>query len=172
MTAKAKDSEGTFPREAFAIGATDETANGVEEQKDVDECLLHAGKLCQQTCSNTWGSFHCGCHQGFILQGDGRLCAPVSPDEENRVKAFRPAAIPTITPATTTVDISTRTTTSRPVRINPCSENGGCSQQCLAVADRALCSCFPGFRLKIAGRKCEGKSCFSLVVNRWLMELV
>ncbi|XP_033977868.1 fibulin-2 [Trematomus bernacchii] len=150
-----EDSEGTFPREAFAIGATDETANGVEEQKDVDECLLHTGKLCQQTCTNTWGSFHCGCYQGFILQGDGRLCAPVIPDEENRVKDFRPAAIPTITPATTTVDISTRTTTSRPVRINPCSENGGCSQQCLAVADRALCSCFPGFRLKRDGRKCE-----------------
>ncbi|KAF3855702.1 hypothetical protein F7725_016425, partial [Dissostichus mawsoni] len=107
-----EDSEGTFPREAFAIGATDETANGVEEQKDVDECLLHAGKLCQQTCTNTWGSFHCG----------------LIPAEENRVKDYRPANIPTITPATTTAIISSRTTTttSRPVRINPCSVFSSC----------------------------------------------
>ncbi|KAK5873105.1 hypothetical protein PBY51_013749 [Eleginops maclovinus] len=150
-----EDSEGSFPREAFAIGATDDAANGVEEQKDVDECLLHPGQLCQHTCTNTWGSYRCGCNPGFILQPDGRLCAPVSPEEDNRVQDYRPAAVPTQPPATSTASISPSTTTSSPVRFNPCSDNGRCSQQCVAAAGRARCSCFPGFRLMIDGRTCK-----------------
>ncbi|CAK6972639.1 fibulin-2 [Scomber scombrus] len=76
----------------------------------------------------------------------------VSPDEDNRVREEdSPALIPTQTTTTTT----TSTTTMRPVHLNPCAENGLCSQQCTAVAGRAHCSCFPGFRLMTDGRTCE-----------------
>lgn len=69
-------SDSKFPKEAFSISATDEAANAVEEQEDVDECQLYQGQLCQHTCTNIWGSYRCGCHPGYILQPDGHLCAP------------------------------------------------------------------------------------------------
>lgn len=68
-------SDSKFPKEAFSISATDDAANTVEEQEDVDECQLYQGQLCQHTCTNTWGSYHCGCHQGYTLQQDGHSCA-------------------------------------------------------------------------------------------------
>uniref|UniRef100_A0A3Q1D174 Fibulin 2 n=1 Tax=Amphiprion ocellaris TaxID=80972 RepID=A0A3Q1D174_AMPOC len=74
-----KVSESKFPKEAFSISATDEAANAVEEQEDVDECQLYHGQLCQHTCTNIWGSYRCGCHQGYILQQDEHSCAPVQP---------------------------------------------------------------------------------------------
>lgn len=69
-------SDSKFPKEAFSISATDEAANTVEEQEDVDECQLNPGQLCQHTCTNIWGSYRCGCHPGYILQQDGHFCAP------------------------------------------------------------------------------------------------
>ncbi|XP_028261730.1 fibulin-2, partial [Parambassis ranga] len=148
-----KVSDSKFPKEAFSISATDEAANAVEEQEDVDECQLYLGQLCQHTCSNTWGSYRCGCHQGYILQQDRHSCAPVNPEEDNRVKEVdSPAGRLTQTTTTTT----TATTTS-PVHREPCAgkENGGCRQQCTVVAGRARCSCFPGFSLMRDGRMCE-----------------
>ena len=40
---------------------------------DVDECQenLHS---CQHICTNTDGSFSCGCNEGFMLDGDGQNC--------------------------------------------------------------------------------------------------
>ena len=39
---------------------------------DIDEC---AGvNDCQQTCSNTQGSFECGCQHGFQLDDNGKTC--------------------------------------------------------------------------------------------------
>uniref|UniRef100_A0A3Q1FP78 Fibulin 2 n=1 Tax=Acanthochromis polyacanthus TaxID=80966 RepID=A0A3Q1FP78_9TELE len=155
-----KVSESKFPKEAFSISATDEAANAVEEQEDVDECQLYHGQLCQHTCTNIWGSYRCGCHQGYILQQDEHSCAPVSPEEDNRVGEVESPAVsltPTTTTTTTTSTTSTtRTTTTRPLRFDPCAaENGGCSQQCSAVAGRARCSCFPGFSLMTDGLMCE-----------------
>nr|XP_020473921.1 fibulin-2-like isoform X2 [Monopterus albus] len=143
-----KVSDSKFPKEAFSIGATDEAANTVEEQEDVDECQLYAGQLCQHTCTNVWGSYRCECHQGYILQQDKHSCTPVSPDEDNRVREDSPA----IAPAQTT---TTSTTNTTPVRFNPCAENGPCSQQCKALAGQAQCSCFPGFSLMTDGHTCE-----------------
>ncbi|KAG8007355.1 Fibulin-2 [Nibea albiflora] len=148
-----KVSDSKFPKEAFSISATDEAANAVEEQENVDLCQLYLGQLCQHTCTNIWGSYRCGCHQGYILQQDGHSCAPVSPDEDNRVREDSPPVVPTQS-TTTTATTSTTTTTTTPARLNPCAENGPCSQQCTAVAGRAHCSCFPGFSLMTDGRMC------------------
>ncbi|XP_058487669.1 fibulin-2 isoform X2 [Solea solea] len=146
MPRKVSDSE--YPKEAFSISATDEAANVVEEQEDMDECQLYAGQLCQHKCINILGSYRCECHRGYILQQDRHSCAPVSPDEDNRVREESPAVIPTQTTTTTT-------TTAHPVRLNPCAANGPCSQQCTTVAGQAHCSCFPGFSLMTDGRMCE-----------------
>ncbi|XP_041638767.1 fibulin-2 isoform X1 [Cheilinus undulatus] len=151
-TTPRKVTDSKFPKEAFSISATEEAANTVDEQEDVDECRLYAGQLCQHTCTNIWGSYQCGCHQGYILQQDGHSCAPVSPDEDNRVRE-EPVVVPTQT--TTTSTTTTTTTSPPPARFNPCAENSPCSQQCTAVAGRPRCSCFPGYSLMMDGHTCE-----------------
>ncbi|XP_068451242.1 fibulin-2 [Clinocottus analis] len=135
-----------LPKEAFSISVTDEAANAVQEQEDVDECRLHPGQLCQHTCTNSRGSYRCGCNRGYVLQQDGHSCAPVSPDEDNGVQPYPPAVVPTqaATPAAAT-----------PARLDPCAENGPCRQKCTAEAGQARCSCFPGFSLRLDGRTCE-----------------
>ncbi|KAK2862642.1 hypothetical protein Q5P01_002175 [Channa striata] len=148
-----KVSDSKFPKEAFSIRATDESANAVEKQEDVDECQLQSGQLCQHTCINIWGSYLCECHQGYILQQDRHSCVPVSPDEDNRVREDSPAVVPTQASTTMTTKASTTTTTT--VRLNPCADNGPCSQQCIVAAGRAHCSCFPGFSLMTDGHMCE-----------------
>lgn len=69
-------SDSKLPKEAFSIRGTDEAANTVEEQEDVNECQLYAGQLCQHTCVNVWGSYRCDCHQGYVLQQDRHSCKP------------------------------------------------------------------------------------------------
>ena len=40
---------------------------------DIDECTNNTGN-CTQTCTNTEGSFTCGCDDGYILDRDGTTC--------------------------------------------------------------------------------------------------
>ncbi|XP_050930462.1 fibulin-2 isoform X2 [Lates calcarifer] len=148
-----KVSYGKYPKEAFSVSAIDEAANAVEKQEVVDECQLYAGQLCQHTCTSVGGSYHCECHHGYILQQDRHSCAPMSLDEDNRVREDSPPLVPAQTTNTTT--ISTSTTTTNPVHLSLCAENGPCSQQCTVVAGQARCSCFPGFSLMTDGQMCE-----------------
>ena len=39
---------------------------------DVDECAGTHG--CQDTCTNTLGSFMCDCLEGYMLDSDGNSC--------------------------------------------------------------------------------------------------
>ena len=39
--------------------------------KDIDECA-ETSRLCQQTCTNTWGSYQCSCQIGYTLAPDKR----------------------------------------------------------------------------------------------------
>ncbi|XP_073496862.1 epidermal growth factor-like protein 7 isoform X2 [Phyllobates terribilis] len=43
---------------------------------DVDECESGQHR-CSQSCTNTYGSFHCGCHEGFSLSSNGKSCHKV-----------------------------------------------------------------------------------------------
>ena len=40
---------------------------------DVDECGDDTDG-CSQTCTNTEGSFTCGCNDGYVLNVDGTTC--------------------------------------------------------------------------------------------------
>ena len=40
---------------------------------DLDECALDNGG-CEDECRNTAGSYHCVCHDGFILDEDKHRC--------------------------------------------------------------------------------------------------
>ncbi|KAM9364884.1 fibulin-2 [Pholidichthys leucotaenia] len=162
MALPRKVSDSKFPKEAFSITATDDTANTVQEEEvvqeeDVDECELYHGQLCQHMCTNIWGSYRCGCHQGYILQLDGHSCAPVSPEEDNRVKEVdSPALGPIKTSTTTTMATASPTTTTYTnIHFDPCADNSGCDQHCTVVAERPHCSCFPGFSLMTDGQMCQ-----------------
>lgn len=39
---------------------------------DINEC--EEAESCQQNCTNTKGSFECGCTVGYMLQNDGKSC--------------------------------------------------------------------------------------------------
>ena len=41
---------------------------------DINECSTGVSG-CQQTCTNTEGSFLCGCNSGFNLNSNGRTCS-------------------------------------------------------------------------------------------------
>ena len=40
---------------------------------DIDECI-DGTHNCSQTCTNTVGSFTCGCNGGYLLDIDGFTC--------------------------------------------------------------------------------------------------
>ena len=40
---------------------------------DIDECS-DGTHYCSQTCTNTVGSFTCGCNNGYLLDVDGTTC--------------------------------------------------------------------------------------------------
>ena len=40
---------------------------------DIDECSVGTHD-CSQTCTNTIGSYICGCNPGFVLDSDGATC--------------------------------------------------------------------------------------------------
>lgn len=42
--------------------------------KDIDECMYEQDPVCSQTCSNTIGTFTCGCMTGYVLRPDLRTC--------------------------------------------------------------------------------------------------
>lgn len=41
---------------------------------DLDECTFTHDPVCSQTCTNTPGSFRCGCASGYVLRPDLRSC--------------------------------------------------------------------------------------------------
>ena len=44
---------------------------------DIDECSSNNGG-CAQVCTNTPGSYTCGCNPGYELNGDGFSCNGMS----------------------------------------------------------------------------------------------
>lgn len=42
--------------------------------EDVDECSFKTDPVCSHTCTNTIGSFVCGCNKGYDLRPDGFTC--------------------------------------------------------------------------------------------------
>lgn len=65
-------------KEAFSVGdGEDAAANSLEETGGMmDSCQKFAGRLCHHICINTWGSYQCRCHSGYVLLQDGHTCAP------------------------------------------------------------------------------------------------
>ena len=41
---------------------------------DVNECQTSNQGGCAQVCTNTLGTYTCGCNEGYMLNIDGRFC--------------------------------------------------------------------------------------------------
>ena len=63
----------------------------IEACGDVDECAAGADG-CAVLCTNTPGSFACGCSAGFQLRPDGLTCAPLACSPTQLDRSNREAA--------------------------------------------------------------------------------
>ena len=48
--------------------------NVLLHRSDIDECDLDRDE-CAMSCTNTIGSYTCGCTPGFLLEDDGKDCS-------------------------------------------------------------------------------------------------
>uniref|UniRef100_A0A665TWI5 Growth arrest-specific 6 n=1 Tax=Echeneis naucrates TaxID=173247 RepID=A0A665TWI5_ECHNA len=76
-TVRCEDKKGDFLCHCFT-GWT-----GARCEKDVDECSKKNGG-CEHECNNTMGSYHCSCHQGYMLVGR-QMCNDVDECEDTSV---------------------------------------------------------------------------------------
>ncbi len=45
---------------------------------DIDECIINGPNICDQVCTNTEGSFTCGCEEGYVLDTHRALCSGIN----------------------------------------------------------------------------------------------
>ncbi|XP_078614309.1 uncharacterized protein LOC144883590 [Branchiostoma floridae x Branchiostoma japonicum] len=126
--------------------------------EDEDECADDTS-MCEQTCTNTPGSFSCACQQGFVLNDDGRTCQDV--DEctvdnggcqhlcENDYGSFYCECRDGFQLASDRKSCQD---------MNECQEDHSCSQVCNNTAGSYFCSCWEGFLLDEDGWTCRAEN--------------
>lgn len=92
---------------------------------------------CSQTCTNSEGSFQCGCNAGYVLDSNRFSCNGESPVGSDWALANMIGS----------------------ADINEClaGDNGGCDHVCLNFEASFNCSCREEFRLSSDGVSCTGK---------------
>ncbi|CAL1529164.1 unnamed protein product [Lymnaea stagnalis] len=125
--------------------------------QDIDECENE--KVCDQTCTNTYGSFLCTCDSGYRLdQRDGITCIDVNECEERTAVCQQNCE--NIEGSyncfcydgySLNDDQSTCT-----LDINECAQgNMPCSQNCTNTDGHFKCSCYAGYQLAEDGTTCS-----------------
>ncbi|XP_019628173.1 PREDICTED: uncharacterized protein LOC109472761 isoform X2 [Branchiostoma belcheri] len=112
---------------------------------------------CEQTCTNTTGSFQCSCLVGFSLSSDGFTC-----DDVDECTNANGGCDQNCTNSIGSFLCSCETGYSLNADgfscddINECTtENGGCEQMCNNTIGSFQCSCHIGYVLNIDGLTCE-----------------
>ena len=105
---------------------------------DVNECALGIHE-CQQTCTNTLGSYECSCQAGYLLNGDQYTCS------SNKKNA--------------TVTCTLKLWIISHADIDECAEGTAmCEQNCHDTVGSYTCSCSPGYTLNtVDGVRCHGE---------------
>ena len=102
---------------------------------DVDECLIMNGG-CNQTCTNTYGSFQCSCGAGYSLSIDTLGCE----GQYYNLDSY---------------DLIANCDNTD---VNEClSDNGGCNQTCTNNDGSYECSCNTGYLLSPDNLSCDGR---------------
>ncbi|XP_078574744.1 receptor-type tyrosine-protein phosphatase S-like [Branchiostoma floridae x Branchiostoma japonicum] len=150
---------------------------------DVDECVPKGGRgPCDQTCTNTVGSFSCSCNNGYTLHQDGLTCngvqCPTLTAPENGAvnggNSYQDVVQFTCNHGYQLIGDSSRTcqadrtwTGADPtcVDVNECSPNGGrgpCDYSCTNTAGSYTCTCNSGHTLNSDGHTCDRVQCPAL----------
>ena len=102
---------------------------------DLDECATNSS-LCHQVCTNTFGSYECGCYPGFRLFENSSMC------EGKFILSYRD----TLNCKLCFLDI------------NECENaNRTCEQNCTNEVGSFICSCEAGFSLDENNKTCTRK---------------
>ncbi len=105
---------------------------------DINECTEENGG-CNQTCTNSIGSYQCSCRSGYLLSQDGRGC-----DSKYIYNLHSLNFISCLCFSD----------------VNECSiQNGYCEHLCTDFTGGHVCSCFNGFLLS-NGHNCTGELFF------------
>ena len=115
---------------------------------DNDECILGTDN-CMHTCTNTIGSFSCGCNTGFELDSDGATC-----NGEYYMKHTKKH----------NMYVQNHTYISNHLEINECGD-GVCTQICTNTEGSFTCECNSGYQLDADGTTCNGM--YKLLVLFW-----
>ncbi|XP_019641639.1 PREDICTED: fibulin-1-like isoform X1 [Branchiostoma belcheri] len=123
---------------------------------DIDECAADIDN-CAQVCTNTDGSYTCGCNPGYVLNADGVSCDDVdecAADTDNCEQT-----------CTNTVGSFTCGCNDGYVLnadgfscddVDECLDNnGGCAHDCDNTVGSFTCSCLAGFILADDGLNCD-----------------
>ena len=102
---------------------------------DVNECLS-SDHGCEQSCTNTIGSYLCNCTVGYTLNADGRSC-------NGMFRVYLPNLSDLIITLFSDVDECLLSTDE-------------CEQTCENTVGSYVCSCGEGYELNLDGHKCTG----------------
>ena len=112
---------------------------------DIDECSEDRD-MCEQLCSNTIGSYTCGCRTGYTLASDRMSCNGRSID-----------ILMIVRPTQDLVNIMLCLLNHAYIDINECDEGtDGCAQTCTNTIGSYTCSCGAGYRLADDNLGCNG----------------
>ncbi|MGH0150793.1 UNVERIFIED_CONTAM: hypothetical protein FKN15_022242 [Acipenser sinensis] len=125
---------------------------------DVNECETPGLALCQHSCRNSLGSFHCQCPPGHRLHPNGRNCTDINECHlhpprcqhlcQNVMGSYH---------CTCPVGYQLLPDGKRCEDRNECTDGShGCVHGCDNTAGSYQCTCEPGFRLREQG-VCEGE---------------
>jgi uncharacterized protein (TIGR03382 family) len=123
------------------------TCSGVPSScMDIDECATTNGG-CAQTCTNSAGSYACGCTAGYVLAGDGVSCADL-----DECATGNGGCAQTCTNSTGNYACSCGAGFALATDGHGCADldecatgNGGCAQICTNTAGSFACSCRAGY---------------------------
>ncbi|XP_060064022.1 uncharacterized protein LOC132544437 [Ylistrum balloti] len=125
---------------------------GVACHQDVDECQLLPRGHCQYDCRNTFGSYHCVCPAGRVINADGRTCNDVECTPECLNGGYCRAG--------TCYCAAGFEGTFCQTDIDECARHSGlCQHHCRNTHGDYACVCSPGSRLRQDGRTCVNTTC-------------
>lgn len=122
---------------------------------DIDECT-NGTNTCQQTCTNTDGSYTCGCNSGYVLNNDGSTCSDIDECTSGANNCSVSAScVNTAGSYQCVCSAGYMLTDGNCTDINECAtNNGGCGQVCTNAEGNYTCSCYNGFNLNADNHNC------------------
>ncbi|CAH1271521.1 FCGBP [Branchiostoma lanceolatum] len=123
---------------------------------DVDECGMNNGG-CEQTCTNTMGSYVCSCDDGYTLNADGHSCDDVNECDTNN-GGCEQNCMNTVGSYYCTCDAGYTLNVDGHScdDVDEClTDNGGCDDTCANTVGSYDCSCDDGYSLNDDGHSCD-----------------